>query len=322
MLFQTASADEATEEEKAIAAQLRAAADGLQSNIESGFSDNLSKFLPALTLFGYPGLVDPGLSTETTIDVQRLVKDHTRIRYKGSGAVNLPESFNGLGARNLIYILFKLFEFFKEFQFYKGEPGVHLIFIEEPEAHLHPQMQEVFIRQLNEIKKVFERTYNDNKPWQVQFVISTHSSHIANEASFDSLRYFITGRISATVTYNHTRIKDLSTGLAGTASTVREFLHKYMTLTRCNLLFADKAILVEGATERIILPVMISKCDEGKPKEHCLASQYITMMEVGGAYAKNFMGLLEFLEIRSLIITDIDSTTPSVITDRHGKFED
>ncbi|MBS1631476.1 MAG: ATP-dependent endonuclease [Bacteroidetes bacterium] len=318
VLFDTANKDEASPEEKAIADQLRAAADGMQSNIESGFSENLQRFLPALSLFGYPGLIDPGLSTETVIDVQNLVKDHTRIRYKGSGSITLPESFNGLGARNLIYILFKLFEFFKEYQLFKGEPGIHLIFIEEPEAHLHPQMQEVFIRQLSEIKKVFETNYNDGRPWPVQFIISTHSSHIANEASFDALRYFITGPISNTIPYNQTRIKDLSTGLAGSTPEVRTFLHKYMTLTRCDLLFADKAILVEGATERIILPIMIAKNDDGKSAEQCLASQYITLMEVGGAYAKNFFGLLDFLEIRSLIITDIDTTHAVKIIDKKG----
>ncbi len=308
VLFNSANSDEATEEEQEIAKQLESFVSGMQISIETGFNDKLREFLPALSMFGYPGLNDPGLRTETTIDASRLLKDHTRIRYHGSGEVSLPESFNGLGARNLIYILFKLFEFFKEFQFSRGEPGVHIIFIEEPEAHLHPQMQEVFIRQLSAIKKIFADTYNDGKPWPVQFVISTHSSHIANEASFDSIRYFITSDISSTDRNKHTRIKDLSKGLAGTPDNVREFLHKYMTLTRCDLLFADKAILVEGATERIILPVMIRKNDGTRETQHCLASQYISMMEVGGAYAHNFFPLLEFLEIRTLIITDIDTT--------------
>lgn len=312
VLFNKASADDATEAEKEITTQLESVVTGMQTNIESGFNENLKKFLPALSMFGYPGLNDPGLRTETTIDVPRLLKDHTRIRYHGSGDVSLPESFNGLGARNLIFILFKLFQFFKEFQLSKGEPGVHLIFIEEPEAHLHPQMQEVFIRQLSAIKKIFEETYNEGKVWSVQFVISTHSSHIANEASFDAIRYFITSEISSTDPHKHTRIKDLSTGLAGTPDAVREFLHKYMTLTRCDLLFADKAILVEGATERIILPVMIKKNDAGRESQYCLASQYITIMEVGGAYAHNFFDLLDFLEIRTVIITDIDTTIKTV----------
>lgn len=312
VLFNAANSEDASESEKEIARQLEVVASGLQTNIETGFNDNLKKFLPALSMFGYPGLNDPGLRTETTIDVARLLKDHTRIRYHGSGDVSLPESFNGLGARNLIYILFKLFEFFKEFQLSTGEPGVHLIFIEEPEAHLHPQMQEVFIRQLSAIIKVFAETYSEGKKWPVQFVLSTHSSHIANEASFDSIRYFITSSISANDSNKHTRIKDLSTGMAGTPPEVREFLHKYMTLTRCDLLFADKAILVEGATERIILPVMIRKNDKGRDSQFCLASQYTTIMEVGGAYAHNFFSLLKFLEIRALIITDLDTTIRTV----------
>ena len=66
--------------------------------------------------------------------------------------INLPEVYNGLGPRNLIFILLKLLEFFRAFTTRQPESGVHLIFIEEPEAHLHPQMQAVFIRKLNEIR--------------------------------------------------------------------------------------------------------------------------------------------------------------------------
>lgn len=308
VLFKAANSEDADANEKEVAKQLDEAVSGLQANIESGFSENLQKFLPALSLFGYPGLNDPGLSTETTIDTAGLLKDHTKIRYRGTGDITLPESFNGLGTRNLIYILFKLFEFYKEFKLSKGEPGIHLIFIEEPEAHLHPQMQEVFIRQLNTISKIFAEIDNNEEEWPVQFVLSTHSSHIANQADFDAIRYFLTGNISTSDSNNHTRIKDLSKGLEGEAKDVKEFLHKYMTLTRCDLLFADKAILVEGSTERIIMPVMIDKNDDGKEVHEKLSSQYITVMEVSGAYAHVFFSLLDFLEIKSLIVTDIDST--------------
>ena len=310
VLFTTAMSETANQYDRDAADKLEDAVKAMQGDIDEGFNENLKKLLPALSLFGYPGLIDPGILTETTLDVRRLLKDHTKIRYAGANGISLPEAFNGLGARNLIFILLKLLEFFKTYKAKEGAPGVHLVFIEEPEAHLHPQMQEVFIRQLGAIAKVFADKYNNGAPWPVQFVVSTHSSHIANEASFESMRYFISvpenqfnGFICST------KIKDLSRGLSDTASDVKDFLHQYMTLTSCDLLFADKAILIEGTTERLLLPRIIEKVDASQttadtPK---LASQYISVLEVGGAYAHKFFDLLSFLELRTLIITDLDT---------------
>jgi putative ATP-dependent endonuclease of OLD family len=67
-----------------------------------------------------------------------------------------------------------------------------------------------------------------------------------------------------------------------------------MTLTRCDLLFADKAILIEGTSERLLLPKMIEKVDEVLSKTNKLGSQYISVVEVGGAYAHIFFKLLDF----------------------------
>ncbi|MFS7180564.1 ATP-dependent endonuclease, partial [Serratia proteamaculans] len=73
------------------------------------------------------------------------------------------------------------------------------------------------------------------------------------------------------------------------------------------MFFADKAVLIEGTSERLLLPAMIRKTDAAAPGEPQLGSQYLTVMEVGGAYAHRFFDLLSFLELRTLIITDIDS---------------
>ena len=232
----------------------------IQQELHENFNAKLTDLLPAFSLFGYPGLSDPGLVTETTLDVERLLSNHTKVRYAGINGFTLPETYNGLGARNLVFILLQLLSFFRAFKARPSAAGVHLVFIEEPEAHLHPQMQEVFIRQVEIIAKEFERRLNDGQPWPVQIVISTHSSHMANEARFESIRYFLSV-VENESGLRTTRVRDLREGLGGSPEHDRNFLHQYLTLTRCDLFFADKAILVEGTTERLLLPKIIeSRC--------------------------------------------------------------
>ncbi len=301
-ILETAKSETASAEDQTTVEALKAAVLEIQDKINTDFKEGLDKLLPTLSLFGYPSPNDRKLSSETTLDVERLLGNNTRLCYEGVNGIGLPEKYNGLGSRNLIYILFQLYEFFKSYKAKPIAPGVHLIFIEEPEAHLHPQMMEVFIRKLHEIAQKFAVKFNDSKPWPVQFVVTTHSTHIANEAEFETIRYFLCLNDEG----QHTIVKDLRNGLTGNSfAEDRDFLHKYLTLTRCDLFFADKAILIEGATERIMLPEMVKKVDAK------LSSQYVSIIEVGGAYAHHFFKLLKFLELRTAIITDLDSVDSS-----------
>lgn len=171
-------------------------------------------------------------------------------------------------------------------------------------------MQEVFIRQLTKVAQQLVNDGADKTPWPVQFVVSTHSSHVANEAGFESIRYFLGASVPAAgAGVRQTKIKDLRDGLKGKPEPDKKFLHQYLTLTRCDLFFADKAVLVEGLSERLLLPVIIRKLERAEPNGPKLSSQYMTVMEVGGAYAHLFFDLLDFLELRSLIITDLDCVT-------------
>lgn len=293
-IFESAKSDLFNSTDRKIAADLAEAVKEVEGRVDERLRADLRKLVPELVEFGYPGLKDPGLLTETSFAVEALLNNHTKICYEGVNGVNLPEAFNGLGSRNLIFMMLKLLEFFKVT---KNHEGINLVFIEEPEAHLHPQMQEVFIEQLDNICRMFSRDYNDDVPWSAQFVVSTHSSHVANAASFNKIRYFLSDD-------GVSRIKDLRQGYKGLDD---EFLHKYLTLTRCDLFFADKAVLVEGASERLLLPSMINKV-EAEHKTVTLSKQYLTVLETGGAYSHLFFALLDFLELKSAIITDMDTT--------------
>ncbi len=302
-LFSTAKSNTDDTDSHAIAQELEVAVKSIQEKIGDDFNEKLDQLLPALSLFGYPGLNGPKLLTETTLDVAKLLTNHTKVRYAGSNGIHLPEAYNGLGTRNIILILLQLREFFKLYLAMEPRPSVHLVFIEEPEVHLHPQMQEVFIRKIADIASAFNEETGES--WPVQFVVSTHSSHVANEAHFETIRYFlVSADKNGTIS---TKVKDLRKGLAGKPEPDRTFLHQYMTLTRCDLFFADKAVLIEGTTERLLLPRIIRMLDKDLAEGKKLGSQYLSVVEVGGAFAHIFFDLVKFLELRTLVITDLDS---------------
>ena len=88
-----------------------------------------------------------------------------------------------------------------------------------------------------------------------------------------------------------------------------KFVKQYLTMNRSELFFADKAICIEGDTERILMPMMMHKIDNKENPEGDiipLLSQNISVIEVG-AHSHIFIPLFEFLGIKVLIITDIDA---------------
>jgi putative ATP-dependent endonuclease of OLD family len=312
-LFDTSKSDSAPEDMKQKSEALQTIITDIQETVDNDFNDQLDKLMPALSLFGYPSISDSKLSSETIIDVSNILNSHTKIRYEQGENIFLPETYNGLGTRNLIYMLFQLYEFFRTYQSRPKSNSLDVIFVEEPEAHLHPQMQQVFIAKLHEIANVFSKTLNNGIDWPVQFVVTTHSTHIANEAEFEAIRYFLT----SSKTPRETEIKDLRKEFTDPGLKVdKDFLHKYLTLTKCDLYFADKAILIEGAAERIMMPLLIQKSDAADTSKPPLALQYISVIEVGGAYAHHFYKFLDFLELRCLVITDLDAVLQT--TDAKG----
>ena len=178
-----------------------------------------------------------------------------------------------------------------------GDACIPLLFIEEPESHMHPQMQHTFAEYLEAFLAKITSV-------GIQTLITSHSAHIANTMVFSKIRY--AQKTKAGVIY-----KDLNTFAQENPSNT-DFIRKYLTLTKCDLFFADKAIFVEGASERLLLPDMIDKCAKAgdfDSREYKLPAQYYVLVEIGGAYAYKFIPFAEFLGIPCLILTDLDSVS-------------
>ena len=174
---------------------------------KKAFDKNLAiKFAPAireLEGLGYPGVADPRLTIVTKMTTGETLKHDSAVQYalsKKDGTLKLPEKYNGLGYQNLISMVFDLMRFRDDWMregkakraLENDNPVIeplHLVLVEEPEAHLHVQVQQVFIRKAYDVL-TNHKFIKENEHFDTQLVISTHSSHIARETNFADLRYF------------------------------------------------------------------------------------------------------------------------------------
>lgn len=247
------------------------------------------------------------ISIVSSLQHRELLEGNTTVKYK-QGDHDLPEHYNGLGYMNLISMIFEIEVLINLLKKEANETPapINLLFIEEPEAHTHPQMQYVFIKN---IKSLLDESRNKaNAPrLNLQTVISTHSSHIVAESDFDDIKYL--KRVDAC----SVEAKDLKSlqeqyNDDETQKKHYRFLKQYLTLNRAEVFFADKIIMIEGETERILLPAMMKKIDQEDvaTEERPLLSQNVSIIEVG-AHSKTFEQFIDFLGVKTLIITDIDS---------------
>ena len=147
------------------------------------------------------------------------------------GAGGLPLRSNGLGINQLIYASIVLSR--------RGgntaDDHLHRFFlIEEPEAHLHPQLQDSFFHALNQI--------TDH-----QLFVTSHSPTITAKTDLDKI--IVMRRDDA---HRSAQPLHLSKAFEGRDDD-KKYLHKFLDVTRSQLLFARGAVFVEGVTEAMLI---------------------------------------------------------------------
>jgi predicted ATP-dependent endonuclease of OLD family len=294
-----------------------------KSNAVEDFKDKLSetdthlsgiykvlfeKIISKIRIFGGIKINESEIEIVSTLQHRELLEGNTTVVYRHDPDSHLPEHYNGLGYMNLISMIFEIEILIHEFKRKKDKnpAAVNLLFIEEPEAHTHPQMQYVFIKNIKQL--LSEGIICENGVHaKLQYVISTHSAAIVADSDFGDIKYVKRNSANSVTSRS---LKDLQNDYDLT-SPQYHFLTQYLTINRAEIFFADKAILIEGDTERLLLSTIMRKLDiECVPEENInalpLLSQNISIIEVG-AYSQIFEKFIEFVGIKTLIITDLDS---------------
>lgn len=188
---------------------------------------------------------------------------------------------NGLGFNNLIFMAVVLSELATN-----PEANYRSLIIEEPEAHLHPQLQAVLLSYLETIKAV-----DGEKP--VQLFVTSHSPNFASIADLDSLTCLVDTGTKVDTFFPRTINFDKGK---------REKLERYLDVTRAELFFARRVIFVEGAAELVLVSVLAERCGF-KLREHG-----VSLISVEGLNFDSFLPLFgeQALRVPVAVITDAD----------------
>ena len=181
-------------------------------------------------------------------------------------------SQNSLGYNNLLYIASILAELTLDDED-DEQPLFKLLLIEEPEAHLHPQLQ---IRLLNHLKSVSEENKN------VQVIVTTHSTVLASSVELESIIHLSKSQAPVATPLR----------TCGLHSTSSQFINRWLDVTKSNLLFAGGVILVEGIAEQMIIPTLAEiVLKDQKDGYKSLEDLGISTINLNGIYFKHFMQL-------------------------------
>ena len=266
------------------------------------YENMFSKILNSIAQFGGINKEGSKLCIVSELNTDKLLSDNTKVVYELDNNVVLPESYNGLGYLNLINVVLQLHLIIEEFkrEYEDKDPAcINLIFIEEPEAYMHPQLQAIFIKNINQVIKAL--TGASKKQINLQLIISTHSAHVVSQCVFDSIKY-MRGTDNCVEALSLKKLESTYKNENDVDIARFKFLKKYLTLDWAEVFFADKIILYEGDTERILLPSMMRAVDEALKNNSNyipMSSQNISMIPAG-AYAFVFDKLIRFIGKKSI----------------------
>lgn len=214
--------------------------------------------------------------------------EHISLIIDNEKDIELPVELNGLGYNNLLYISLILAKIQKNSSIkYLGDnaKSYTILSIEEPEAHIHPNMQYKFLKFLKENQE--EKTN--------QIFITSHSPNITSSVELDNLIILdkINGKIKTYYPYK-TFLDDEKS---------KKYVERFLDVTKSDMFFAKKLIFVEGLAEQILIPIFFKNNMD-------LVDYHISIININGnnfdPFLKMFNTKTGGIDKKIVCITDKD----------------
>lgn len=264
------------------------------AELQTGLAGALTK------LAGEARVAAPTLGVAPT-DVERFVRT-VRMLFDG-GARTIADA--SLGVANILYLTLKILELLQLVK--DGERDHTFLAVEEPEAHLHPQLQRQVFRTFLRLRPHLP-AQTSPPPLLVEsptsIVLTTHSPHLASVARLQHLVVLQSepamSRFPEKTTVHRTRVASTA-GLDLDESTIED-IERYLDVSRAELLFARGVLLVEGEAEMYLVPAIAHHL--GKSFD----SLGLCLCPVWGTHFASYVRLLRELGIPFVVLTDGDPT--------------
>lgn len=190
---------------------------------------------------------------------------------------------NGLGYNNLLFMSAVLGDMAID----KGGVYQNLLLVEEPEAHLHPQLQELVHNFLADVNK------NDGN---IQIIYTSHSPTLASKIDVENINLLYEyGHKKYCLPFSETNLTEEN----------KKYLQRYLDVTKSQMFFAREILFVEGISEAILLPAI------AKALERPFEKYAVELVNVDSVAFAPFVNLLSSDRIKTCfskvsIITDDD----------------